>query len=449
MASAQNILDRLIEPFFGWDIAGTYQSASQFIDFVIYLIFFISVTRFALAKRFDAKTQKPVTIIVGIALAIGMSFFGQRWGFSIGSLAPLAGLVFLVVIGMMFFNLLKSMMGSAPGAGAFAFLLIFFSITAIVPQFYQWIINKVPFIEALLSIAVIVAIFIALRELIYLIKGEGTSTTTPQDQDMEITDSPAYLKRKAKEEAARREAEKRQAEAEAAQARAEAAKTEEERKAHEKVAEVKKAEAKKAGAKAEETAKAAGGEPEVREELPDEELTELMKKVYGDDTQIAKKEIELMAGLRQHLKAIKDAMRESRKEFKKTGEKWDYEKLPAEAKHIYDYVAAFAENQLRPGIAMLNNLNIKETDNKKILKGIIAGKKIKESPLYESLIKDQKIFEKKNNLNILFITYAAGIVEDAKNKKNFASFIVAFDKLGKIIKELIHLNTKQVKVKSS
>ncbi|MCK5025914.1 MAG: hypothetical protein KAS15_04940 [Nanoarchaeota archaeon] len=33
MADASSLLNRLLEPFFGWDIAGTYQSASQFIDF--------------------------------------------------------------------------------------------------------------------------------------------------------------------------------------------------------------------------------------------------------------------------------------------------------------------------------------------------------------------------------------------------------------------------------
>jgi len=45
MADTSNILSRLFEPFFGWDIAGTYQNAYQFIDFALYLIFFISVTQ--------------------------------------------------------------------------------------------------------------------------------------------------------------------------------------------------------------------------------------------------------------------------------------------------------------------------------------------------------------------------------------------------------------------
>jgi len=173
MADTSNILSRLFEPFFGWDIAGTYQNAYQFIDFALYLIFFISVTKYALAKQIDNKKMRnSLAIILGISFAIALSLFSQRWGFMIGDLAPMAGIIFLALLGMIFFKFLRDLGEKTPGAGAFAFLLLFFSITAIVPGFYNWLIDKVDFLEPLLSLAVFFAVFIAVRDMIQLISGE-------------------------------------------------------------------------------------------------------------------------------------------------------------------------------------------------------------------------------------------------------------------------------------
>ena len=210
MAYASNILNRLFEPFFGWDIAGTYQNAYQFIDFALYLIFFISVTKYALAKQIDNKKMRnSLAIILGISFAIAMSLFGQRWGFMIGNLAPMAGLLFLAVLGMIFFKLLRDLGEKAPGAGAFAFLLLFFSITAIVPGFYNWLIDKVNFLEPLLSLAVIFAVFIAVRDMIKLL-----TRGKKQEEDEEW---PGIKDRKEAEEDKKKEVEKELAKSKAKQ----------------------------------------------------------------------------------------------------------------------------------------------------------------------------------------------------------------------------------------
>ncbi len=196
-----DILSRILEPFFGWDIAGTYQNAHHFIDFVLYLFLFIYICRVALAKKFEGTIKNSLAIIIGISLAIGMSIFGRTYGFMIGDLAPMAGLIFLVTLGMIFFKLVRDLGGKAPGAGAFAFLLLFFSITAIVPGFYSWLIDKVDFLEPLLSLAVFFAVFIAVRDMIGLLT--GGKKKEEEDEWPGITDKKDDDRRKAAEKKAK------------------------------------------------------------------------------------------------------------------------------------------------------------------------------------------------------------------------------------------------------
>ena len=462
MAFASNILDRLFEPFFGWNIAGTYQSASQFIDFVLYLIFFISVTRFALAKRFDAKTQKPITIIVGIVLAIGMSVFGRRWGFSIGDLAPLAGLLFLVVLGMMFFKLIKDMGDSVPGAGAFAFLLIFFSMTAIVPSFYSWIIQKIPFLEALLSIGVLLAVFVAIKEMIGLITGGGAKGGAKADEDMGIRDSREYLEKKARDKEKRRkdlaeaQAEKLRRQADDLERMAAAAKTPEEKKAYKEKADDKKVKADKKLGEVKEADKKSLKATYIDEQVPggdktitDEQLTKELEQIFGASGIIAKKQIEALIVLEKEIELVKKRFKDSNKEFKKRKIPFNYEMLPDNEKQTYNMAINFLNVRLSKTAQIINTLHVQETKDKRIIKGLRAGKKIKDSPLFESMIQNQNILEKKENLALLFFTYLRGLAEDLNNKKSFGQLIISFDKLKRIIKKLIELNKKQIKINPS
>lgn len=208
-----DVLDNIFEPFFGWDIAGTYQGAHEFIDFAIYLLFFIAITRFALSKHFDnKKTRNVLAVVVGIALSVGMVFFSSTYGFMIGDIGPLAGLLLLVFLGFIFYKFLRELGEKMAGAGAFVFLLLLFTIISIVPSFYNQLLDKVPFLEALISFAVFIAVFIVIRDLIKLLtKGNG-------DDDSEfpgIRDSDEYKKekdrrKKEKEDAKQRKQDKEQ-----------------------------------------------------------------------------------------------------------------------------------------------------------------------------------------------------------------------------------------------
>ncbi|MEA3514017.1 MAG: hypothetical protein U9R34_00915 [Nanoarchaeota archaeon] len=466
MADVSSLLNKLLEPFFGLDIAGTYQSASQFIDFVLYLIFFISITRFTLASRFDAKTQKPISIIVGIALTIGMSFFGRRWGFSIGDLAPLAGLLFLVVLGMMFFKLLKDMGDSAPGAGAFAFLLIFFSITAIVPGFYSWIIQKVPFLEALLSIAVILAVFIAVRDMFGFIRGNESGA----DEDMGIRDSREYLekkvqaeqkKRKAIAEAERQEAERRQKEAEA--------KREAEPKRETEVA-TQEVKTRQAGTETAQTRTTEAQTPQTSEEkIATERITEAKKtktqtvqkkadkktadkkietsrkkekKLINEKEKIEKKQLKL-------IKKTKAQLRDFRLQFRKLTHddsgKENYNKLSDKEKKIYESVEKYACKDLKDMISALDILENKEIDDLKFFNSLkFSVGTTEKAPFYKTIVWDDNIIKEKHNLIQVANRLCSVLQEDLSKRNKLYHIRGVFSRMIRLIEKLEEINKDQL-----
>ena len=165
----KNILNEILKPFFGWDIAGTYQRAYAFIDFVLYLFIFIYITRYALSKRFEGSTGKSLSVVIGIMLAIGMAVFERMFQFNIGKLAPLAGLIFFIVIAMLSFNVLKGFGSGFAGASSWAFILIYGALSGIIPQFLDFLYKHVPLLEALLYLALMFAIFGAIKGLIDII----------------------------------------------------------------------------------------------------------------------------------------------------------------------------------------------------------------------------------------------------------------------------------------
>lgn len=166
-AAQKNWLKVLLEPFFGWDIAGTYQQAASFIDFVLYIFIFLYITRYAISKRFEGATAKSLSVVIAIVLAIGMSVFGSErmFDFNLGKLAPLAGLILFAIIAMIAFNVIKGFGAGTASAGAWAYLLLYGILSATASKYLTWLYDKIPFFEGILYIGVIFAIFSILKGL--------------------------------------------------------------------------------------------------------------------------------------------------------------------------------------------------------------------------------------------------------------------------------------------
>ena len=176
-AAQKNWLKILLEPFFGWDIAGTYQQAASFIDFVLYIFIFLYITRYAISKRFEGATANSLSIVIAIVFSIGMTVFERMFDFNLGKLAPLAGLIFFVVIAIIVFNVIKGFGAGTVSAGAWAYLMLYGVLSATASKYLTWLYDKIPFFEGILYIGVIFAIFGILKGLWSIMPITGGQTT--------------------------------------------------------------------------------------------------------------------------------------------------------------------------------------------------------------------------------------------------------------------------------
>lgn len=172
---ADTTLRDIFKPFFGWDIKGTYENAHEFIDFILYIFIFLYISRLAVGKRWEGKTAKSMAVILAIILSIGMSVFSQQYGFRVGDLGPLAALIFFGFVGIMAYKSLKDFLGDFSGAAAISFLIVFFLIASVAPQFLQEIYNKVPLLEGLISFMIVFAIIFAVKSIFGAFRGTTAS----------------------------------------------------------------------------------------------------------------------------------------------------------------------------------------------------------------------------------------------------------------------------------
>ena len=98
----QDYLGDLFKTLEDFDVVGSYEKYSFIIDSLIYFLFFLSLSQVTLGKQYQGGGGKGIVIAVGIALSVGISFWTQKNGITLGNLGPLAavlaGIVFIIWI---------------------------------------------------------------------------------------------------------------------------------------------------------------------------------------------------------------------------------------------------------------------------------------------------------------------------------------------------------------
>ncbi|MGV8086522.1 MAG: hypothetical protein ACP5N1_02740 [Candidatus Woesearchaeota archaeon] len=163
-----NILENVLKPFSGIDIGATYESYYPFIDAVLYFILFIGIASAGLGQTF--KDNKTISTIVGVMLAIGMSVFEYNTEFNIGKFAPVAALIFFLVIGIFLYNLIKNLTDQTFAAISLAFLVMYGLIQAMAPSLIEWI-NEVPWLNTIIALMLVASIIGLIYGIISLFKG--------------------------------------------------------------------------------------------------------------------------------------------------------------------------------------------------------------------------------------------------------------------------------------
>lgn len=138
MIEIANPINQLLKPFEDLDIASAYQQHYLLIDFVIYVMIFVGLSRFVFAKKFPGRGGKAISIGIGVALSIGLSVFSYTSGFSLARFGPLAAIFLLILMAFMIVALIRQFGGNSATSGIVAFIVTYFITRAAFPEIYEW-----------------------------------------------------------------------------------------------------------------------------------------------------------------------------------------------------------------------------------------------------------------------------------------------------------------------
>jgi hypothetical protein len=158
VAAQENVIDSLLTPFAGFDLASTYDAYATLFDMILYAILFVGLSQATLGKRFDSRGGKAVVSAIGISLAVALSLTQEALGFNLKAFGPLAAGIFIFFVGFVIFSGLRSMGLSASDSGSIALVVTYFSLRALSPSFIGFM-AQTPSLSALHAIVLFAVLF--------------------------------------------------------------------------------------------------------------------------------------------------------------------------------------------------------------------------------------------------------------------------------------------------
>lgn len=152
----RNVVDALLNPVAGLNVAGTYDRHSTVIDFFLYLILFVGVAQSKLAKRFKGRGGRAVVIAVGLILAIALS----NSPFTIKKMWPVAAAILISLIVIIVFLILNKIIRSHAVSLSISFITSYFIVRSIFPEYFKPLQNEwASLLHGLFYVAVLILIF--------------------------------------------------------------------------------------------------------------------------------------------------------------------------------------------------------------------------------------------------------------------------------------------------
>jgi len=128
-----------------------YSDYGTFIDMIVYTVLFIGIAQVVFGKRFKDQSGKTnagqaVVIALGLALAIALSVWGNKNGFNLLTLGPLAGIIFIMLFAAFLYYLITNLFGEPNNdkkgkAILSAIVLSWYLMKAVVPESIRWLEN--------------------------------------------------------------------------------------------------------------------------------------------------------------------------------------------------------------------------------------------------------------------------------------------------------------------
>ena len=140
------------------DVPFIYDRYSVGIDFSLAFLFFLGATRVTLAKRFPGRAGSLLIVSVSIALSVGFSLAEREMNFSLRDFGPLAAIIIIFVVAMVFYTLLRSLDIGRSNALSISFITLFMSLQTVSPSILHWIDEHGPWLSSLLYIGFLVSV---------------------------------------------------------------------------------------------------------------------------------------------------------------------------------------------------------------------------------------------------------------------------------------------------
>ncbi|MCA9272823.1 MAG: hypothetical protein KDA31_07245 [Phycisphaerales bacterium] len=93
----------------GLDLSAWYFLHAHEIDALVYFIFFTGLARYAVGDRFGGRGGQAMAVAVGVALSFGAVVFAGESGFTLGDLGLYAWMLFLIVLALAGYRVMRGM----------------------------------------------------------------------------------------------------------------------------------------------------------------------------------------------------------------------------------------------------------------------------------------------------------------------------------------------------
>ncbi len=156
MALDFTFLLNALSPLANLSISDIYGQYSSVIDFFLYLIIFLGISRWTFEDRFKGVGGRAVIIGIGTSLALSLALAESWLGFSLRSLGLIAGLIMVSLVGFLLFTLVHR-----TGASVFTSLLLsavvtYAGIGSLAPALFRWVNENFPLLATAMALAVLV-----------------------------------------------------------------------------------------------------------------------------------------------------------------------------------------------------------------------------------------------------------------------------------------------------
>ncbi|MGD9244297.1 MAG: hypothetical protein PVH36_05150 [Desulfobacterales bacterium] len=190
-----SVIETALSPFHYFDMASIYNAHNQIIDGIVFFSIFLGLSKFAFHKRFPGRPGNAIAIAFSFALTIALLVMEHQFNFNLKSFGGLAlGTIFLIT-GFFMISLARSASIKYVTSFCLSYTLIYLSVASILPNLFDYIASRAPFINGLLGIIFLISLFKTFQSLfVFIFKRHSNiqtdnilsdATNNPREIDLE------------------------------------------------------------------------------------------------------------------------------------------------------------------------------------------------------------------------------------------------------------------------